>query len=151
LIAAPEILDFYFQHNFGSSSGRILATAKVHAKKAGLSARIDAKTTATACVSASCADTRSAKASSLHDVDIDWAAGASIALALLPATDFMFGRASKKISHCWYTTSEPLKSFKYEDPTDKTCLIELRGTKLDGTLGNQTMAPPSVWSFDTRA
>src|SRR5262249_50936221 len=35
-----------------------------------------------------------------------------------------------------------------EDPTDKMCLIELRGTKLDGTLGNQTMAPPSVWSRD---
>jgi hypothetical protein len=82
----------------------------------------------------------------LHDVDIDWAPGASIAQALLPATDLMFGRASKKVSHCWYTTPEPLQSSKYEDPTDKSCRIELRGTKLDGTIGNQAMAPPSVWS-----
>jgi hypothetical protein len=85
----------------------------------------------------------------LHDVDIDWAPGSRIAQALLPQTDFIFGRASKKISHCWYTLPEALPSFKYEDPSDKTCLIELRGTKLDGELGMQTMAPPSVWSKDT--
>jgi len=85
----------------------------------------------------------------IHDVDIDWAPGSPIAQALLPPSEFMFGRSGKKISHCWYTTPEPLKSFKYEDPTDNTCLIELRGTKLDGTIGNQTMCPPSVWSKDS--
>src|SRR6185436_12983719 len=35
--------------------------------------------------------------------------------------------------------------YKYED-IDKTCLIELRGTKVDGDVGLQTMAPPSVWT-----
>lgn len=81
----------------------------------------------------------------IHDVDLDWAAGSSIAQAMLPATGFVFGRASKRVSHCFYTCGEPLKSFKYED-ADKTCLIELRGTKANGDLGLQTMSPPSVWS-----
>jgi predicted P-loop ATPase len=84
----------------------------------------------------------------LHDVDIDWSAGSAIAQAILPTTDFMYGRASKKISHCWYTLPDALPSFKYEDPTDKGTLIELRGTRNDGVLGNQSMAPPSMWSKD---
>lgn len=81
----------------------------------------------------------------LHDVDIDWSAGSYIAQSMLPPTDFVFGRASKRISHCFYTVPEALPSFRYED-IDKTCLIELRGTKLDGEIGMQTMAPPSVWT-----
>lgn len=80
-----------------------------------------------------------------HDIDIDWAAGSLIAQTLLPPTGFVFGRPSKRISHCFYTTPEPIASFRYED-VDKTCLIELRGTKLNGAIGLQTMAPPSVWS-----
>lgn len=83
----------------------------------------------------------------LHDVDLDWTPGASIALKILPATDFAFGRASKRISHCFYTTPEALPSYRYED-IDKTCLIELRGTKSSGDLGYQTMVPPSVWTKD---
>ncbi len=83
-----------------------------------------------------------------HDIDIDWAAGAQIALALLPATAFLYGRASKRISHCGYTLPEALPSFKYIDPSDQSTLIELRGTTLDGTIGCQSMAPPSVWSKD---
>jgi hypothetical protein len=82
----------------------------------------------------------------LHDVDIDWGEGSYIAQAMLPPTGFVFGRPSKKISHCFYTLPEPLHSFRYDDPFDKTCLIEIRGTKLDGSIGLQTMAPPSVWS-----
>lgn len=85
----------------------------------------------------------------LHDIDIDWAPGSAIALDLLPITRFIFGRSSKKISHCFYTTSEPIASFRYED-IDKSCLIELRGTKLNGDIGLQTMAPPSVWSKGTQ-
>src|SRR6185436_19966439 len=57
----------------------------------------------------------------LHDVDIDWAPGSLIAQALLPITSFVFGRQSKRVSHCFYTTSEPIASYKYED-IDKTCL-----------------------------
>src|SRR6185436_11543007 len=71
--------------------------------------------------------------------------GSLIAQALLPITSFVFGRQSKRVSHCFYTTSEPIASYKYED-IDKTCLIELRGTKVDGDVGLQTMAPPSVWT-----
>lgn len=84
----------------------------------------------------------------LHDVDLDWAPGSIIAQKLLPDTDFIFGRSSKKISHCFYFTPEPLPSYRYED-VDKTCLIELRGTKISGEIGMQTMVPPSVWSKDT--
>lgn len=82
----------------------------------------------------------------LHDVDLDWAPGANIALVFLPSTSFVYGRASKKISHCFYTLPEALHSVVYHDPIDKTMLIELRGTKENGEIGWQSMAPPSIWS-----
>lgn len=85
----------------------------------------------------------------LHDVDIDWAPGSLIAQAFLPATAFVFGRESKKVSHCFYTLSEKLPTFKYAD-IDKTALIEIRGSKSDGSIGFQTMAPPSIWSKDKK-
>ena len=81
----------------------------------------------------------------LHDVDIDWAPGSPIAQKLLPWTDFVFGRASKPVSHCCYFLQEALPSFRYED-LDRTCLIELRSTKTDGEIGLQTMVPPSIWA-----
>lgn len=80
----------------------------------------------------------------LLDVDIDWAEGSKIAQKILPNTDFVFGRSSKLVSHCFYTTSEPLQSYKFED-IDGTALLEIRGVKRDGTLGFQTMVPPSTW------
>lgn len=83
----------------------------------------------------------------LHDVDIDWAPGSLIAQSFLPPTGFVFGRASKRVSHCFYTTPIGLPSYKYND-IDDTCLIELRGTKANGEIGLQTMVPPSVWSRD---
>src|SRR5665213_2561005 len=83
----------------------------------------------------------------LHDVDLDWAPGSLIAQALLPQTGFVYGRPSKKVSHCFYTLPEALPSYRYED-VDKSCLIELRGTKLNGEIGLQSMAPPSVWMKD---
>jgi predicted P-loop ATPase len=39
-----------------------------------------------------------------------------------------------------------LASFQFKDPVDGTVLLEIRGTKTDGTLGMQSMVPPSVWS-----
>lgn len=84
----------------------------------------------------------------LSDADIDWSPGAEIAKALLPATGCGWGREGKPFSHFLYTTPEPLPSRKFEDPIDKTTLIELRGTKKDGDVGLQSMAPPSVWSKD---
>ncbi len=80
----------------------------------------------------------------LHDVDIDWGEGHRVALKILSNTGFVFGRHTKHISHCLYTTPEPIPTFKYED-VDGTALIEIRGTKKDGTLGHQSMVPPSVW------
>jgi hypothetical protein len=76
----------------------------------------------------------------LHDIDVDWAPGAPIAQRLLPSTQFVFGRKSKPLSHCFYLLSEALPSFRYED-IDKSCLLELRGTKTDGHIGLQTMIP----------
>lgn len=84
----------------------------------------------------------------LHDVDLDWAPGMEVALKLLPSTNFIYGRLSKRISHCFYTTDTPIASIKYLDIDNTTVLIELRGTKKDGTLGYQTMVPPSIWSKD---
>lgn len=82
----------------------------------------------------------------LIDTDIDWAPGAPIAQKLLLPSGFVFGRASKPVSHCFNLLPEALRSFRYEDPIDNTCLLELRGTKQDGTIGLQTMSPPSIWT-----
>ncbi len=84
----------------------------------------------------------------LHDIDIDWGPGAQIAIAFLPKTEFIYGRASKRISHCFYTLPEPLACVQFKDPIDGQMLLEIRGTKSDGTVGFQSMAPPSVWSKD---
>ncbi len=81
----------------------------------------------------------------LHDVDIDWSHGSAIAQKFLPPTGFYYGHYSKPVSHCFYLLPEALPSARYED-IDRTCLIELRGTKSDGSLGFQTMVPPSTWS-----
>lgn len=85
----------------------------------------------------------------LSDVDLDWPPGFLVAQKLLPPTGFVFGRASKLVSHCFYLTPEPIVSFKYLD-IDNTCLIELRGTMVSGEVGLQTMVPPSIWSKETQ-
>jgi predicted P-loop ATPase len=85
----------------------------------------------------------------LHDVDIDWAPGALIAAAMLPRTDFVYGRKSKPISHCFFTLDETLPRITYADPVDGVTLLEIRGTKNDGDVGWQSMAPPSIWSNKT--
>lgn len=91
----------------------------------------------------------------LHDVDIDWAEGMQIAGKMLPFTGFAFGRPSKPISHCFYFLSAPLPSETFTDillAADKKAgrragtLLELRGTTKEGTIRNQTMVPPSVWT-----
>lgn len=79
----------------------------------------------------------------LVDVDFDWPDGIKLAKRLLPQTDFGFGRKGKFISHAFYTTPTPVALRKFED-VDGQCLVELRGTKKDGTIGFQTMVPPSV-------
>ena len=83
----------------------------------------------------------------IHDVDLDWAPGAKIALAFLPPTGLVFGRPSKPVSHAMYLFPETHTTRRYED-VDGTCLAELRGTKSNGDIGMQTMVPPSIWSKD---
>ncbi len=85
----------------------------------------------------------------LHDVDIDWAPGAQVATKLLPTTNFVYGRPSKRISHCFYTCEVALPTTQYTD-IDKSMLVELRGTKQNGDLGFQSMVPPSIWTKEEK-
>src|SRR6185369_16915561 len=50
----------------------------------------------------------------LHDVDIDWSPGYDVAAAFLPRTEFIYGRTSKHVSHCFYTLSEPLPRIEFK-------------------------------------
>lgn len=79
----------------------------------------------------------------LVDIDFDWPEGIVLAKKVLPATGFGYGRESRKLSHAFYTTPKPLVSRKFEGIDGKT-LVEIRGTKTDGTLGFQSMVPPSI-------
>lgn len=81
----------------------------------------------------------------LVDIDLDWPDGLPLTRRLLPPTGFGFGRLSRKISHAFYTTSTPLisqKFFNIGNPPHP--YVEIRGTKEDGTLGCETMVPPSI-------
>lgn len=81
----------------------------------------------------------------LADVDVDWTPGATCAEDFLPRSLARFGRASKRLSHAFYTTAEPVITTVYKDTTDGKVLIELRGRpkrKKDGA--HQTMLPPST-------
>lgn len=79
----------------------------------------------------------------LIDIDFDWSDGLPLAKRILPATGFGFGRASRPISHSFYTSPQALPSISY-DNIDGKPFVELRGTKTDGTIGLQTMMPPSI-------
>lgn len=80
----------------------------------------------------------------LCDIDFDWGEGVSMARDILPATRFGFGRQSRPITHAFYTSTQPLVSKKYEDILPGRVFVELRGTKVDGSVGLQTMLPPSI-------
>jgi hypothetical protein len=79
----------------------------------------------------------------LVDIDFDWSDGVPMVKRFFPRTEFGFGRESRKLSHVFYTTQVPLDSFAFKDLDDHT-LVEIRGTKKDGTLGFQSMVPPSI-------
>lgn len=79
----------------------------------------------------------------LADIDFDWSDGIVLAKHVLPATGFGFGRDSRKFSHAFYATPTPLPSMVF-DGIDGKPIVELRGTKQDGTVGLQTMLPPSI-------
>ena len=79
----------------------------------------------------------------LWDADFDWAEGIRHAARFLPDTRFGFGRASRRLGHLFFTSSTPVISEEYKD-VDRTMLVERRGLKKDGTVGRQTMLPPSM-------
>jgi hypothetical protein len=79
----------------------------------------------------------------LADIDFDWADGLPLAGLILPATGFGFGRTSRTTSHAFFTTPEPIPSMVF-DGIDGKPIVELRGTKQDGSAGLQTMLPPSI-------
>jgi putative DNA primase/helicase len=78
------------------------------------------------------------------DMDLDTSEAIAAAALLAPKTGMVFGRASKPASHRFYRADPPVRSRQYVDPTDETCLVELRCLKLDDTVGYQTVVPGSV-------
>lgn len=77
----------------------------------------------------------------LADVDLDWSPPRELT-ALLPASDFIFGRPSKPISHLFLATPERLPSVKEYKDIDGTKFLELFG----GDFSQYTMVPPSLRS-----
>jgi hypothetical protein len=67
-----------------------------------------------------------------------------------PETLIVFGHKSKPASHHFYRSDAPLKSIRYLDPAarkdERACLLELRSFASDGTVGLQTVVPPSTHS-----
>ena len=58
-----------------------------------------------------------------------------------------FGRRTKRRSHVLYFVDRPIRYRPFKDLDDEM-LVELRGTKADGSLGLQTMVPPSIHPGD---
>lgn len=98
------------------------------------------------------------KSGGLIDLDLDCSEAIEIASAVLPHTDAIFGRASKRDSHRLYTTSLASKldqaALQFKDPVSKTMLLEVRIG--GGDKGAQTVFPgsvhesgePIVWEVD---
>jgi predicted P-loop ATPase len=85
-------------------------------------------------------------AAGLTDVDLDSAEVLILAPEFLPATGFVFGRASKPASHWFYFCDPPVSGKKFSDPLNKSVLLELRGAKKNGAIGLQTVLPGSTHS-----
>lgn len=87
----------------------------------------------------------------LTDVDLDCKEAVLSAESLLPKTQRIHGRLSKRRSHYWYVTPG-IKSEGFKD-TDGSMLVEIRST------GGQTVLPPSrhpsgetlEWEIDKQA
>jgi len=80
----------------------------------------------------------------LADVDFDWSEGLRLHRTIFPPTGFGFGRDSRRISHVFYTTPEPIINEAFKDIDEKTTFVEIRGATKDGDIGQQTMVPPSI-------
>jgi len=78
------------------------------------------------------------------DVDCDCPEAITAARDLLPETGLIFGRTSKPFSHYFFRTDPPVRTKQFCDPVDGTTLIEMRGLSSNGSIGLQTIVPPSV-------
>lgn len=78
------------------------------------------------------------------DVDCDCPEAITTARGLLPETGLIFGRQSKPFSHYLYRSDPPVRAAQFNDPLDHKTIIELRGLSSDGSIGLQTVVPPSV-------
>jgi len=78
------------------------------------------------------------------DVDCDCPEAITAARELLPETGLIFGRQSKPFSHYLYRSDPPVRTQQFHDPLDHATLIELRGLSTDGSIGLQTVVPPSI-------
>src|ERR1017187_2917530 len=78
------------------------------------------------------------------DVDCDCPEAITAARELLPETGLIFGRQSKPFSHFFYRSDPPVRTAQFIDPLDHSTLVELRGLSSDGTVGLQTVVPPSI-------
>jgi putative DNA primase/helicase len=78
------------------------------------------------------------------DVDCDCPEAITAARELLPETGLIFGRQSKPFSHFFYRSDPPAHTAQFIDPLDQSTLVELRGLSSDGSIGLQTVVPPSV-------
>jgi uncharacterized protein (DUF927 family) len=79
----------------------------------------------------------------LTDIDLDCPEAIAAWQDLGLKTKLVCGRPSARSSHFFYSTSPPVKFQKYTDGP-KATLIELRGLTKEGTVGLQTVVPPSV-------
>jgi hypothetical protein len=82
------------------------------------------------------------------DVDVDSPEALCLAPAFLPATGLVHGRPSKPRSHRWHQCDPAPRTIAFDDPCAredgvKARLLEVRGLKVDGSVGLQTMCPPS--------
>src|SRR5215831_15869572 len=78
------------------------------------------------------------------DIDLDCAQALAAWPHFAPETGLVFGRKSKPRSHWFYRIDPPTRSRKYLDPVDGVTLLEFRCLKSDGSVGLQTVVPPSV-------
>jgi P4 family phage/plasmid primase-like protien len=85
----------------------------------------------------------------LCDLDLDCPESRRAGSVLLPETGAIYGRPSAPYSHMLYRVDGELRSLEYADPlldsqSERAMLLEVRSLKADGTVGFQSLLPPSV-------
>src|SRR3982750_3729026 len=91
----------------------------------------------------------------LTDTDLDCTEARMAGEILLPPTGFIYGRKSAPHSHRFYSVDGEFRSKEFKDPIlakrsnddeqdNRATLLELRSLKKDGTVGHQSLLPPSV-------